>query len=357
MNRRNLITSMGTLVGAAAGIHHAHAHPVAGDAHSAAGSSALLEETANRFLAALDEAQRAKAVFPFDSDERMDWHFIPKERKGLPLREMQPYQKHLASALLSAGLSQAGYIKAVTIMSLEDVLRIMEKDSGEHRNPEKYYFSIFGTPSGTAPWGYRVEGHHVSQNYTIVNGQVTDGPSFFGSNPAEVRQGPRKGLRTLAREDDLGLDLMRSLDLPLRKIAIVDPVAYKDILTAASRQAALSGQPSGLPAARMNAKQFDALMALAHEYAVNVPGSLADRRKQQIARAGKDIHFAWSGGINAGDARYYRVQAPSFLIEFDDTQDAANHIHSVWRDFNGDFGADLLKLHYQTGHAGKGHAK
>src|SRR5262249_55504429 len=156
--------------------------------------------------------QKAKATFGFDDAERMHWFYVPIERKGLPLREMSPYQKHLASALLSAGLSQNGYIKAVTIMSLEDVLRMMEKDSGERRNPEKYYFSIFGTPSDAGRWGYRVEGHHVSQNFTVANGHVVDGPSFFGANPAEVRQGPRAGLRTLAAEEDLGRDLIASLD-------------------------------------------------------------------------------------------------------------------------------------------------
>jgi hypothetical protein len=184
----------------------------------------------------------------------------------------------------------------------------------------------------------------------VIDGQVTDGPSFFGANPAEVRQGPRKGLRTLAAEDDLGMDMIQCLDLPQRKIAIVDPAAYKDILTAASRKAALEGQASGLSASRMNAKQFDILMALMQEYARNVPEQLAARREEQIKKAGKEIHFAWSGGIDQGDARYYRVQAAAFLIEFDDTQDGANHIHSVWRDCSGDFGEDLLKLHYESGH-------
>ena len=204
----------------------------------------LMTECANRFLAALDANQRGKATFPFDTDERMNWHFIPRERKGLPLREMTPYQKHLASGLLAAGLSQTGYIKAVTIMSLEDVLRIMERDSGYIRNPEKYYFSVFGAPSEHGTWGYRVEGHHFSQNYTLVNGRVIDAPSFFGSNPAEVRQGPRQGLRTLAREDDLGFELIGNLDEQQWKVAIVDSTAYADILTAASRKAALQGQPS-----------------------------------------------------------------------------------------------------------------
>src|ERR1039457_914420 len=186
-------------------------------------SASVMTEAANRFLASLTAGQRAKATFPFADAERVNWFYVPIERKGLPLREMGAFQRHLASALLSAGLSQTGYMKAVTIMSLEDVLRIMEKDSGERRNPEKYYFSIFGAPSDSGTWGYRVEGHHLSQNYTVVNGRVVDAPSFFGSNPAEVREGPRAGLRVLAAEEDLGRDLIASLTVPQLKTAIVDP--------------------------------------------------------------------------------------------------------------------------------------
>lgn len=348
MKRRSFLYSTGMLLGATMlGSHgsrgdqtHAHVR------HTAS----LITDCASRFLAALDDNQHGKTTFPFDADERMNWHFIPKERKGLPLREMSPHQKHLASALLAAGLSQTGYIKAVTIMSLEDVLKIMENDSGENRNPEKYYFSLFGTPSDTGTWGYRVEGHHLSQNYTLVNGEVIDGPSFFGCNPAEIRQGLRKGLRTLPREDDLGIELIHSLDEQQQKVAIVEPTAYKDILTAASRKAALQGQPSGLSASKMNAKQFDVLMTLTGEYARNVPDELADRRMAQINKVARNIYFAWAGGINPGDPRYYRIQTPSFLIEFDDTQDNANHIHSVWRDFGGDFGEDLLQQHYAASH-------
>ena len=167
-------------------------------------SSNIMETAAKNFLSSLTSEQRAKATYKFDDDQRFDWHFIPKPRKGLPLKEMTSYQTKLAHALLSAGLSQRGYIKAVTIMSLEDVLKIMEKDAGERRNPDGYFFTIFGEPSSTGVWGYRVEGHHLSQNYTVVGGKVVDSPSFFGSNPAEVKQGPRKGTRVLAAEDDLG---------------------------------------------------------------------------------------------------------------------------------------------------------
>jgi hypothetical protein len=318
--------------------------------HAAARSVTVMVECANRFLAALNTDQRARATFAFDSDERMDWHYIPKPRKGLALREMTPYQKHLASALLASGLSPTGYIKAVTIMSLEDVLKTIESDSGEVRNPEKYYFSLFGAPSNKGTWGYRIEGHHFSQNYTVVSGEVVDGPSFFGANPAEVRQGPRKGLRTLPGEDDQGFEVMQALDDERKKTAIADPAAYKEILTAASRKAALQGQPSGLSATKMSPRQFDALRALMEEYARNVADEIADRRMAQINQAGRNIYFAWSGGVSRSDPHYYRVQSPSFLIELDNTQDGANHIHSVWRDFTNDFGEDLLHQHYQTSH-------
>lgn len=360
MKRRSFLTSSGAILGAtalrplSAQTQHAHEHH-----HTAA---SLMNQCATRLLAALDDNQRGRATFPFETDERMNWHFIPAnthlavdslgERKGLALRDMSPYQKHLAGALLATGLSQTGYIKAVTIMSLEEVLRVMESDSGEHRNPEKYYFSIFGRPSDSGTWGYRVEGHHLSQNYTVVAGRVIGGPSFYGANPAEVRQGPRKGLRVLAAEDDLGFELIHALDEPQQKVAVVDASAYPEILTAASRKAALHGQPSGISAAKMNSNQFDALVALVEEYAHNVPEQLAKYRMEQLNQAGKNISFAWAGGLKPGDPHYYRVQAPAFLIEMDDTQDHANHIHSVWRDFEGDFGQDLLKQHYSSSHHG-----
>jgi len=319
-------------------------------AYNRTNSASVMTEAANRFLVSLSAEQKAKATFRFDDAERMNWFFVPIERKGLPLREMSPYQKHLASALLSAGLSQSGYMKAVTIMSLEDVLRMMEKDNGERRNPEKYYFSIFGTPGDNENWGYRVEGHHVSQNFTVVKGKVVDGPSFFGANPAEVREGPRAGLRVLAAEEDLGRDLVTSLDPDQKKAATFAEKAPGDIITMNSRKAAIEGQPSGILASKLNTKQFDKLMALLGEYANNVPAQMAAAREDQIKKAGKNIYFAWAGGVNKGDPHYYRIQTSAFLIEFDDTQNGANHIHSVWRDFNGDWGEDLLKDHYQQSH-------
>jgi hypothetical protein len=354
MKRRSFLSSSATLLGGGlvAG-QKSHAQNHAGTSiavHNHGHTVSVMTETANRLLAALSPEQAAKVTFPFQDEERTRWFYVPIDRKGLTLGEMSPYQRHLASALLASGLSQAGYIKAVTIMSLEDVLRAIENDSGVRRNPEKYHFTVFGTPSDTGTWGYRVEGHHISQNYTVANGEVVDGPSFFGSNPAEVRQGPRKGLRTLAHEDDLGFAVIHALDEPLQKTAIVDPKAYGEILTTNTRAAALKGQPSGLAASKMNARQFDALRALAELYARNLPDDIAQRRMDQIDKAGRNAWFAWAGGTKPGDPHYYRVQTASFMIEFDMTQDNANHIHSVWRDLNGDFGGDLLKAHYETSH-------
>jgi len=313
-------------------------------------SATTMAETANNFLVSLTAEQKAKATYTFKDDQRFDFHFIPKERKGLPLREMQPHQKHLAHALLSSGVSQRGYIKASSIMSLEDVLRELEKDSGERRNPEKYYFTVFGEPQATGTWGYRVEGHHMSLNFTVVNGKVASTPSFLGSNPAEVRQGPRAGLRVLGREEDLGRGLLMALNAGQKGVAIVNKEAYKDIFTMADRQASLKGQPNGLQASKMTAKQRDLLTAILEEYAYSFPDDVAQARMEQVKQAGSNMFFAWAGVAEKGGPHYYRIQSPTFLVEYDNTQNGANHVHSVWRDFNNDFGLDLLKQHYETSH-------
>lgn len=319
----------------------------------------LMSETANAWLASLTREQRAKATFPFDDERRFFWHYIPSPdieqrfghpRWGLTLGEMTPEQKHLASALLSAGLSRSGFIKATTIMSLEEILRVMENDSGRRRDPDKYHFSIFGTPSEKGVWGYRIEGHHVSLHFTIVDGKLAASPTFFGANPALVKQGPRQGLRALAREEDLARDLLASLTPEQRRVAIVSAQAYKDILTAADRKAALEGQPSGLSAAKLNARQRELLEKLVAEYAGNMPPEIAEARMKQLQQAGANVYFAWAGAVERGGPHYYRIQTPKFLIEYDNTQNDANHIHSVWRDFDGDFGLDLLQEHYQSSH-------
>jgi hypothetical protein len=266
------------------------------------------------------------------------------------LREMTPAQKHLAEALMSAGLSQQGVIKAHTIMSLEQVLKDAEQGKGPERDPENYHVWIFGEPAEQGTWGYRFEGHHISLNFSVINGRIASSPNFFGANPAEVKQGPRAGLRALMREEDLGYDLMQSLNEAQRAAAIVDKTAYKDILTSDERKAALKGQPSGLAFSKMPTKSQEILTNLVSEYATNFPEPIAEMRMDQYRKNQGNLYFAWSGGINRHDLHYYRVQTPAFLIEFDETQDNANHIHSVWRDFEGDFGLDLLAQHYQAAH-------
>jgi hypothetical protein len=323
------------------GIHMARLHLAGGT---------LLTATAQNFLASLDKAQQTRATFDFMDAERFVYHYTPVPRKGLALHEMRSDQQHLAHALLSAGLSQRGYVKAVTIMSLEEVLRVLENDSGERRNPGKYYFSIFGQPADTGIWGYRVEGHHVSLHYTVRDGRILAAPTFLGANPREVRHGERKGLRVLSAEEDLARDLLHSLEPEQQKTAIVDANAYPDILTSNHRSAALEGQPTGVSIAHMSGSQRDRLMAVILEYAGNLPGDMRKWRDAQIREAGERILFAWAGGIAVNEPHYYRVQAPTFLIEYDCTQDGANHIHSVWRDLTGDWGSDLLARHYVQDH-------
>jgi hypothetical protein len=312
--------------------------------------SSLLTTTARDFLASLSEDQRKVATFDFMDEERFFFNFTPVPRKGLSLRRMRPEQQHLAYALLNAGLSHRGSVKAATIMSLEEVLRVMENDSGERRNPGKYYFSIFGEPSDTSIWGYRIEGHHISLHYTIRDGKIFASPTFLGSNPREVRHGARKGMRVLAAEEDLARDLLHSLNREQQRVAIVDAKAYPDILTFNHRKAALNGQPNGLEASRMTDQQRDKLLEIVREYSGVVPDEPRKWRESQIEQAGENMFFAWAGGPDFKDPHYYRIQAPTFLIEYDCTQNQGNHIHSVWRDFTGDWGADLLAAHYRNGH-------
>ncbi len=333
-------------------------------AHEPHSVEPIMVETARQLIASLTPEQRKEALFPFQDEERFFWHYVPSDdipgmygrpRRGLTLKAMTPAQQALAAALLSAGLSRRGFIKVTTIMSLEDILRILERDSRGRRDPEKYHFSIFGEPVPGGTWAYRIEGHHVSLHFTIVRGIAVANPTFLGANPAEVREGPRRGLRVLAAEEDKARALLDSLDPAQRQKAVVSPQAYPDILTERSRRAALDGQPSGIAASELSPSQQRLLDALIQEYVENVPAELAEQRRQRLRSAGRQIWFAWAGELERNRPHYYRVQAPGFLIEYDNTQNNANHIHSVWRDFEDDFGVDLLQQHYSTAPAAHGH--
>ncbi len=270
---------------------------------------------------------------------------------------MSQPQRKLAHDLLKAGLSQRGYMTATQIMELENVLAALEasqraaatqQPAGNAfvRDPERYFFSIFGTPSTRNTWGWRVEGHHISLHFTVANGTlVVAAPSFFGSNPAEVREGPKKGLRVLGPVEDAGRSLIESLDASQREKAIINTVAPNDIVTLAKVKIDPLA-PVGIPASALTPSQRVLLRKLVDVYAGYMADDIAADRLARIEKAGWDkVAFAWAGALERGQKHYYRVQGPTFLIEYDNTQNDANHVHSVWRDFNGDFGEDLLREH------------
>lgn len=307
---------------------------------------------ANTFLDSLTAEQKAKAAFVFDAAERENWHFIPRDRNGLPLKEMTAAQRHLAYALLSSGLSHRGYGKAVTIMSLEQILQDMEGPSRRFpRDPELYFVSVFGTPAEKGTWGWRVEGHHLSVNFTLVDGAVVAGtPSFMGTNPGEVRSGPRAGLRVLGTEEDLARTLVKSLNEDQRKQAVVAAKAPDDVLTVAAAVADI-GPAKGLPLSAMDAAQRELVRQIIDEYVGRLRGEVAAADLQQINATGPDqVVFAWAGGLERGQGHYYRIHGPTFLFEYDNTQNDANHVHAVWRDFKGDFGRDVLAEHLRVEH-------
>lgn len=318
----------------------------------------VMAESAQHFLNALTPEQTATTQLAFDSEDRTLWHFVPDNnfeqthghpRPGLIFREMDPHQRRLADALVSSGLSPSGFRKAVSIMSLEEVLRIEENDSTGRRDTQRYHMTLFGKPAVDGTWAWRIEGHHISLNYTIQNGKlIASSPSFFGANPHEVREGPRTGLRVLAREEDVARKLVMSLNAEQRKVVVVADKAYRDILTSYQTRARLEDQPPGLPASKLTAEQYETLIAVIEEYAYNMPAEVAEKRMKQAREAPKDkLFFAWAGSIEPGQGDYYRVQSPDFLIEYDNTQNNNNHSHSAWRDFDGDFGADVLAMHHR----------
>jgi hypothetical protein len=304
-----------------------------------------LAQAATNFLAALTPEQRAKATFEFKSDERVNFHFVPQPRKGLPLGELTPAQRHLASALLNAPLSHRGYFKVTTIMSLEQVLFDLENQA-PRRNAELYYLSLFGSP-GPDVWGFRFEGHHLTLNFTLRGDEVlASTPSFLGANPAEVRTGPRAGLRVLAAEEDLARQLVLSLDATQRTQAVFSATAPPDIFTG-NRRKAWRLEPPGIAGDALTKPQQEMLATLIKEYLGRNRAEVAAADWAKIEAAGwRKIHFGWAGGLAPGTGHYYRVQGESFLFEYDNTQNNANHIHAVWRDLENDFGDDLLKQHY-----------
>ena len=307
--------------------------------------AARMRAAAEALIASVDASRRARLVLDFKGDDRTDWHYIPRSRVGLSFADLDAAQRDSVHRLLRTGLSAVGHRKVINIIELELVLREIET-FGLMRNPEKYFIAIFGAPDAKAPWGWRFEGHHLSLNFTVRGDEaVATTPSFFGANPAEVRKGPKQGLRVLGAEEDEARKLLDSLDAAQRRVAIVDSRTYGDILT--TNKARVSPLDSrGIEARALNDAQKAQLRKLIEVYADNFEPPLRAARLQQAAADFDSIRFAWAGPTERGTTHYYRVQGTKFLVEYDASQDDGNHVHTVWRDYDGDFGRDLLKDHY-----------
>ena len=328
---------------------------VAGSIVSAQRASSAMASAATEWLGALTPEQRQQATFAFDAAERMRFNFIPDEafpRNGLPLKAMTEPQRKLAHALLRSGLSERGYTTYTSIIQLENILKVIEQPPRFARDETAYRFSIFGTPSTTGTWGWRVEGHHVSLHFSVHNGKaIASTPSFAGSNPAEVRiDGPKKGQRVLGQLEDTGRALIVAFDAAQRKTAVFAATAPNEIVTTNVLDInPLS--PAGIKVSEMTPAQRDLLMKVIDAYAGLMAPEIAADRLAKIKAAGVDnVTFAWAGPVELGLKHYYRVQGPTFLIEFDNTQNDGNHVHAIWRDFKGDFGRDLLREHVNAAH-------
>ncbi len=308
-------------------------------------SDAILE-----FLKALDASQLKKTQLSFDDSSRETWHFLPAtsyKRLGIALYELNTSQKVLAFNLLKNNLSKVGYFKTKQIIDLERHLRELSGDK-VRRDPEKYYISVYGNPSSDLLWSWSFEGHHLSLNFTVLNKEISVSPRFFGANPAEIKTGTEKGKRVLHKEEDLAFELMASMTNEQKNKTIFETIAFPEIVTFnASKVDPL--EKVGIKAELLNKKQQDILMTIIKEYLSTLPQDLAKERFRAIKISEfNDIHFGWAGATNITKGHYYRIQGDTFLIEFDNTQNNANHVHTVWRDFNGDFGRDLIKEHYQN---------
>ena len=302
---------------------------------------------ATAFLASLTPELRTKAALPFDGAARQDWHYVPRDRAGVEFAQMDDVQRRAARALMRSALSSQGAGKVEEIMLLDAVLREMEKGSGVRRDPLAYSVAVFGTPGGDA-WGWKLEGHHVSLNFTGAGTSTAVTPAFLGANPAEVRTGERAGLRVLSQEEDLARELLASLTADERRTAVLGDRAPDDILAVPGR-ALEQVDGSGLAWAAMNPAQRALVERLLAEFARNLRYDLAEAELARIHAAGMDaVRFAWMGSDRRGEGHYWRLSGPTFVIECDNTQNGANHVHTVWRDRQRDFGRDLLRDHREA---------
>jgi hypothetical protein len=324
---------------------------------SAPGAVKRMTEAANAFLNTLDDSKKAEASFEFAGDERYIWAYTPIDRNGLRVRDMTDEQRKAAFVLMDTGYSARGSATAHRIIELEAILGEWEKISDNisqwERSPERYWFSVFGTPGSVdEPWGFRVGGHHIALSANVINGeQVSILPLFFGANPATIRHGERKGERTLVEEEDWARSLVTSLSDDQQKIAVVDEVAPADIFTTNVRSADPDAAPKGIGFTDLGDPQREQLVALVKHYVTRAADDLASNYWTELEKTGfDDLAFAWAGSRDVGEGHYYSIKHSRFLIEYDNTQNGANHIHSVLRDHAHDWGEDLLAAHYRASH-------
>lgn len=305
---------------------------------------------AQALASSLSGAARDKAMLPLDHEARRQMNYVPMVRAGVSLEELGETQKTQALALLRSGLSETGYATAEKIIAHEDILREIEKGQGvsnyNRRQPGLYYTALFGTPSADGVWGWRFEGHHLSVNVAHVGkGGDIVAPLFFGANPAKVLSGPSAGLRILAAEEDEARALMALLTPEQTAKVVIAPETTNDIATTNKPDVALARR-EGLAAGTMSAAQKAQLRKLIDVYASRVPPAQRTAQLARLEQAGFDqLHFAWAGGLEPGRKHYYRIHGPTVLIEYDNSQNDANHIHTVWRDLQHDWGGDVLRKH------------
>lgn len=303
-----------------------------------------IAEAATRFLSSLDDGQRQKVLIAFESDNRLDWHYIPRNRPGLSLGEMRANQAEAARALFASVLNQRGLELLDGVRLLEGVLR---EQQGSFRDPGRYYVSLFGTP-GRFPWGWRFEGHHLSLNVALpVAGRISVTPFFVGAHPATVRDGPNRGFRLLGTSEDLARQIMAGLNDRQRQAALIANRSFGEIVASPQRERDL-GEPRGLLLAGLDGAQRNLVEALMDRFLGTLaPDLVAAQKRRALEQGISAFRFAWAGSLTPGEAHYFRVHGPVTVIEHDNTQNGANHIHAVWRDLTADFGRDALADHYR----------
>ncbi len=306
-----------------------------------------MERAALALLASLDEGQRARIARPMET--RREWNIVPGDRPGVTLGELTETQRSLAHALLRTGLSQQGYLKADAVIQLEHILREMGENP-RVRDPGRYVVQVFSHPESGKPWAWRIEGHHLSLLFTFGPGpEAAVTPMFFGANPAHVHRGSRAGLRVLWAEEDLARELLASLTPEQRETGVLDQRVPADIIMGPGRTKESLGPAIGLLAREMKPAQQALVRRLVEVYVGNLDQGLAEPQRGRLGDLG-DVRFLWIGSDEPGRPHYYRLHAPGWVIEYDNTQDGANHVHTIFRDFERDFGADLLRDHLERDH-------